>query len=89
MLEEERTIPGLCESNEDEEYDQELCRFIDAVLRFCGECIKKGYMKPFEMKHKDPLEVTRKLRESSFHKDICNSYDKITEHSVNVNPFKH
>ena len=62
--------------------------FIERLLTYCGECVKDGYMQPFELKHKDPIRVNSLLRNSESARAMCESYDKMLEAVKNTNPFK-
>ena len=62
-----------------EEDDENLIKFINALLTYCGDCVQKGYMRPFEGKYRDPRTVKRKLENSEQHSDMLKSIAQLRE----------
>jgi len=61
--------------------------FMESLLEYCGECVRDGYMQPFELKHKDPRRVNSMLRNSPSQKSMCDSYDRMLDNVKKYNPF--
>jgi len=61
--------------------------FMERLLAYCGECVKDGYMQPFELKHKDPRRVNSLLRNTPSAKPMCDSHDRMNKYMKQFNPF--